>query len=80
MGATRWLELSLPTCITILDWIASELAAENGIEPVERCVDLMAGNLSLILETRDRSVTDEGECAYVGPIVWQLGAVSPKNS
>jgi hypothetical protein len=40
----------------------------------------MAGNLPLILETRDRSVTYEGECAYVGPIVWQLNAVSPKNS
>ncbi len=52
----------------------NKVAAEYGLPPVTRCVDHLAGDLSLIVGT---PATDplpaSTNIAYVGPIVWQRG-------
>lgn len=54
--------------------VINKVAAEYGLPPVSRCVDYLAGDLSLIVGT---SATDplpaSANIAYVGPIVWQRG-------
>jgi UDP:flavonoid glycosyltransferase YjiC (YdhE family) len=52
--------------------LINRLASENRVTPVERCVDLMAGDLSLILGTPETDPLPASTgVAYVGPIVWQ---------
>jgi MGT family glycosyltransferase len=57
----------------------NRIAAEYGIAPVERCADLLAGNLALILGTPETDpLPASASVEYVGPIVWQRGkAVLP---
>lgn len=52
----------------------NKVAAENGVAPVARSVDLLAGDLCLIVGTpeTDPLPTNAG-VAYIGPIVWQRG-------
>lgn len=54
--------------------VLNQVAAEYGVAPVKRCVDHLAGDLSLIVGTPE---TDPLPAAvgvtYVGPIVWQRG-------
>jgi MGT family glycosyltransferase len=59
---------SLPSAVAVIN----RLAAESGVRPVERCVDLMAGDLSLILGTPETDpLPASTSVEYVGPIVWQ---------
>ena len=52
----------------------NKVAAEYGIAPVERCADLLAGNLSLIVGTPETDpLPPTAGVAYIGPIVWQRG-------
>jgi MGT family glycosyltransferase len=52
----------------------NKVAAENGVAPVERCVDLLAGDLSLIVGTPETDpLPASASVAYIGPIVWQRG-------
>jgi len=52
----------------------NKVAAENGVAPVERSVDLLAGDLSLIVGTPETDpVPASAGVAYIGPIVWQRG-------
>jgi UDP:flavonoid glycosyltransferase YjiC (YdhE family) len=54
--------------------IINKAAAEYGLAPVARSVDLLAGDLSLIVGTpeTDPLPADAG-VVYIGPIVWQRG-------
>ena len=48
------------------------MAGEYGIKPVERCVDLLAGDLSLIVGTPETDpISSNAPVTHVGPILWQ---------
>jgi len=50
------------------------ILAEQGLAPVERSVDLLAGDLSLIVGTPETDpVNSSATIAHVGQIVWQRG-------
>lgn len=52
--------------------VINRIAAEHGLPPVSRTVDLLAGDLSLILGTPETDPLPAGANAqYVGPITWQ---------
>jgi MGT family glycosyltransferase len=52
----------------------NKVAAENGVAPVVRSVDLLAGDLSLIVGTPETDpLPATAVVAYIGPIVWQRG-------
>jgi MGT family glycosyltransferase len=52
----------------------NKVAAENGVAPVARAVDLLAGDLSLIVGTPETDPLPAGaDVAYIGPIIWQRG-------
>ena len=57
----------------------NKVAKEYGVAPVARCVDLLAGDLSLIVGTPETDpLPATAGVVYVGPIVWQRGnAVLP---
>lgn len=67
-----WWKKDRPSGLPSAAAVVNKVAAEYGIEPVARCVDLLAGNLSLILGTPETDPLPAGASAqYVGPIVWQ---------
>jgi MGT family glycosyltransferase len=50
------------------------VAKEHGVAPVARCVDLLAGDISLIVGTPETDpVPASANITHVGPIVWQRG-------
>jgi MGT family glycosyltransferase len=52
----------------------NKVAAENGVAPIARSVDLLAGDLSLIVGTPETDpLPASADVAYIGPIVWQRG-------
>jgi MGT family glycosyltransferase len=67
-----WWKKDRPSGLPSAAAVINKVAAEYGIEPVARCVDLLAGNLSLILGTPETDPLPASASAqYVGPIVWQ---------
>lgn len=60
--------------------IINKVAAEYGLPPVARCVDLLAGDFALIVGTPETDpLPASANVAYVGPILWQRGnAVLPE--
>jgi len=66
----------LPSAASLFNKVASEY----GLGPVGRCVDLLAGDLSLIVGTPETDpVSASARVTHVGPIVWQRGdATLPK--
>jgi UDP:flavonoid glycosyltransferase YjiC (YdhE family) len=61
---------NLPTCAPMFNTVA----AEYGLAPVGRCVDLLAGDLTLIVGTPETDpVSPTAPVTYIGPIVWQRG-------
>jgi len=54
--------------------IVNKVAQEHEAAPVARCVDLLAGDLSLIVGTPETDpLPATAGVVYVGPIVWQRG-------
>jgi UDP:flavonoid glycosyltransferase YjiC (YdhE family) len=54
--------------------VINKVAAEYGLAPVARCVELLAGDLSLIVGTPETDpLLASAGVAYIGPIVWQHG-------
>jgi MGT family glycosyltransferase len=54
-----------------------KVAAEYGVAPVERSVDLLAGDLSLIVGTPETDpVSATASVTHIGPILWQRGNAS----
>jgi UDP:flavonoid glycosyltransferase YjiC (YdhE family) len=52
----------------------NKVAAEYGVGPFARCVDLLAGDLSLIVGTPETDpVLATGGVTHIGPILWQRG-------
>ncbi|MGB7495183.1 MAG: nucleotide disphospho-sugar-binding domain-containing protein [Candidatus Acidiferrum sp.] len=58
--------------------IINKIAAEYGFPSVPRCVDLLAGDLSLIVGTPETDpLPASANVAYIGPVVWQSGNALP---
>jgi len=54
--------------------VFSKVAAEYGLPPIARVVDLLAGGLSLIVGTPETDpVSPTAPVTHIGPIVWQRG-------
>jgi MGT family glycosyltransferase len=54
--------------------MVNKVLEEYGVAPVTRCVDLLAGDLSLIVGTPETDpLPATADVAYIGPIVWQRG-------
>lgn len=54
--------------------VVNNLASEYGLAPVNRCADLLAGDLSLIVGTPETDpVAADADVEYVGPMVFQRG-------
>ncbi|MFZ0637535.1 MAG: nucleotide disphospho-sugar-binding domain-containing protein [Candidatus Acidiferrales bacterium] len=52
----------------------NRVAAEYGMAPVARCVDLLSGDLSLIVGTPETDpLPAAAGVTYIGPILWQRG-------
>jgi UDP:flavonoid glycosyltransferase YjiC (YdhE family) len=67
-----WWKKDRPAGLPSAAAVINKVAAEYGVLPVERCVDLLAGNLSLILGTPETDpLPASANVQYVGPIVWQ---------
>jgi MGT family glycosyltransferase len=64
---------SLPSAAPVFN----KVAAEYGVAPVGRCVDLLAGDLSLIVGTAETDpVSATANVTHIGPIIWQRGNAS----
>jgi len=60
----------LPSAVGALNAVAGEY----GLAPNARCVDLLAGDLDLIVGTPETDPVEGGaQVTHVGPIVWQRG-------
>ncbi len=67
-----WWKKDRPAGLPSAAAVINKVAAEHGLRPVERCADLLAGNLSLILGTPETDpLPASANVQYVGPIVWQ---------
>jgi MGT family glycosyltransferase len=61
---------SLPSAAPVFN----KVAAAYGVAPVERCVDLLPGDLSLIVGTAETDpVSATANVTHIGPILWQRG-------
>jgi len=69
-----WWKSPRPTGLPSATPAVNKVAAEYGAPPVARCVDLLAGDLSLIVGTPETDpLPAAANATYIGPIVWQRG-------
>lgn len=74
-----WWEATRPAGLPSPAAFINRVASEYGLPPVDRCVDLFAGDLSLIVGTPESDPVDaNANVTYIGPMVFQRGdAVLP---
>jgi MGT family glycosyltransferase len=70
-----WWAGERPTGLPTATPLFNKVAAEHGVKPAERSVDLLAGDLSLIVGTPETDPVS-GDITHVGPIIWQRGSAS----
>jgi len=69
-----WWESVRPAALPSAAAFFNKVASEYGLPPAERCVDWMAGDLSLIVGTPETDpVAANAEVRYIGPMVFQPG-------
>jgi MGT family glycosyltransferase len=69
-----WWKSPRPTGLPSATAAVNKVAAEYGAAPVARSVDLLAGELSLIVGTPETDpLPATANAIYIGPIVWQRG-------
>lgn len=75
----RWWEDDRPAGLPSGTASVNKVVAEYGIAPLNRCIDAMEGDLSLIVGTPETDpVHDHANVTYIGPMVFQRGdAVLP---
>jgi len=67
-----WWEQDRPAGLPSAAPIINKVANEYGVLPVARCVEHLAGDLSLIVGTPETDpLPASANIAYIGPIVWQ---------
>jgi len=70
----RWWAGARPAGLPSIAPLINKVAGEHGVAPVKRSVDLLAGDLSLIVGTPETDpVSPTARVTYIGPIVWQRG-------
>lgn len=73
-GGFKWWKSERPANLPSAAPVFNTVAAEYGLAPIERCVDLLAGDLSLIVGTPETDpVSPSAPVTHIGPIVWQRG-------
>jgi len=74
-----WWETARPPGLPSAAAFINRVASEYGLPPMDRCVDLFAGDLSLIVGTPESDPVDaNANVTYIGPMVFQRGdAVLP---
>ena len=69
-----WWEDQRPSGLPSSAGIINRVAADHGLAAIDRCADLMAGDLSLIVGTPETDpVAADAEVTYIGAIVFQRG-------
>jgi len=67
-----WWEPERPAGLPSAAAALNKVAAEYGLAPEARCVDRLAGDLSLIIGTPETDPLPTGaNVSYIGPILWQ---------
>lgn len=70
----RWWAGERPAGLPSIAPLINKVASEYGVAPVARSVDLLAGDLSLIVGTPETDpVSPAARVTHIGPIVWQRG-------
>ena len=69
----KWWQRPRPTALRSAVVVVNRVAAEHGAGPFARCVDLMAGDLSLIVGTPETDPVADSATRHIGPITWQRG-------
>ncbi len=70
----RWWAGERPVGLPSITPLINKIACEYGLAPVARSVDLLAGDLSLIVGTPETDpVSSSAPVTHIGPIVWQRG-------
>ncbi len=70
----RWWAGERPADLPSITPLVNKVASEYGLAPVARSVDLLAGDLSLIVGTPETDpVSPSARVTHIGPIVWQRG-------
>jgi UDP:flavonoid glycosyltransferase YjiC (YdhE family) len=73
-GGFKWWEGERPANLPSATPAFNTVATDYGLAPIKRCVDLLAGDLSLIAGTPETDpVSPSASVTHVGPIVWQRG-------
>ena len=68
----RWWAGERPAGLPSIAPLVNKVASEHGLAPVSRSVDLLAGDLSLIVGTPETDpVSPSARATHIGPIVWQ---------
>jgi UDP:flavonoid glycosyltransferase YjiC (YdhE family) len=75
----KWWEPERPAGLASGTMFINKVVSEYGLAPLDRCIDVMAGDLSLIVGTPETDPVDcHANVTYLGPIVFQRGnAVLP---
>jgi MGT family glycosyltransferase len=67
-----WWEETRPADLPSATRFVNNVAAEYGLPSLERCIDVMAGDLSLIVGTPESDpVAADADVTYIGPMVFQ---------
>jgi MGT family glycosyltransferase len=70
----KWWENERPSGLSSGTAHVNKVIAEYGLAPLDRCIDVMAGDLSLIVGTPETDPVDEGaNVTHIGPMVFQSG-------
>jgi UDP:flavonoid glycosyltransferase YjiC (YdhE family) len=67
----KWWEKDRPAGLLSGTKHVNDAIAEYGLAPFERCTDVMAGDLSLIVGTPETDPVDSSNVTYIGPMVFQ---------
>ena len=70
----KWWEKERPSGLSSGTAHVNKVIAEYGLAPLDRCIDVMAGDLSLIVGTPETDPVDErANVTHIGPTVFQRG-------
>ena len=76
----RWWAGRRPADLPSIAPLINKVAEEYGLAPVRRSVDLLAGDLSLIVGTPETDpISPAARVTHIGPIVWQRGDAELPN-
>jgi UDP:flavonoid glycosyltransferase YjiC (YdhE family) len=69
----KWWEDERPAGLPSGTAVVNKVIGEYGLAPLDRCIDVMAGDLSLIVGTPETDPVDSADVTHIGPMVFQSG-------